>query len=144
MSDPHQIFQDYLIKTEGRYTSQKKNICSEIFEMSSHFEVDQFLLNLDKKNLPYSRATVYRVIKQLLDAGLLQKITTLDGKVFYESNISEDHHDHLICNDCGTILEIKDKKLEKMLKGYCKNMDFSIEYRSLHIYGKCQSCSVSK
>lgn len=139
MKDPHKLFEDYLINHDGRYTSQKKAIATEIFTLNDHFEVEDFIDKIRLKDKKFSRATVYRTIKQLLDANLLQKITSFDGKVLYEHSISQDHHAHVICNICSKIFEIKDNSIEKLIQEECKKLNFIPAYKSLHVYGQCQT-----
>ncbi len=143
-NNPHNVFEEYLEKNEGRYTKTKKFISNEIFGLSDHFEVETFIDHLRAKTKDVSRATVYRTIKQLLDAGLLQKISTKDGKVFYEQSRPKNEHAHLICNICGKIFEMHDKQLRKRIDTYCDNMDFNVEYQSIHIYGECKQCKQDK
>ena len=141
MSDPHLVFEKYLTEHESRYTSQKKEITTEIFNMLDHFEVEDFIESLRKQKKQFSRATVYRTIKQLLDAGLLQKISTKEGKVYYEGTSNQTQHAHVICNECGKILEIKDQRITDLLQECCNDLGITIEYQSLHIYGKCKDIS---
>ena len=135
---PHDAFEAFLAKNGGRYTKTKQYIASEIFNLSEHFEVETFIDHLRAKTKSMSRATVYRTVKQLLDAGLLQKISTRDGKVFYEQSRPKNEHAHIICNICGKIFEMHDKTLRKTIDSYCTNMDFRVDYQSIHIYGECQ------
>ncbi len=141
MSKYHHLFEVYLSEHEGRYTSQKRMIAEEIFKSEHHFEVENFIDDFRSKVKKLSRATVYRTIKQLLEAGLLQKVMTRDGKVFYERSIPDQQHDHLICNGCGKILEIKDTHIQTYLDAICEKMNFRPGYRSLHIYGVCGACN---
>ena len=115
-------------------------IVDEIFKIKTHFEVEDFIDTFRSNTQKLSRATVYRTIKQLLEAGLLQKISTREGKVYYERSIPHHHHDHLICNQCGKIFEIKDEDIHTKLEAICSSKGFVSEYRSLHIYGTCQKC----
>tara|TARA_E500000178_G_C16927379_1_gene710048 strand:- start:155 stop:949 length:795 start_codon:yes stop_codon:yes gene_type:complete len=135
--DPKEVFKNYLKNKEGRITKTKFFIIDEIFKLDNHFEVDNFINTVSKKSEKISRATVYRTIKQLLEAGLLQKITTKSGKVYYEKSSPQNEHAHLICNDCGKLLEIKDTKVRDLLVKYCEKMNFKLEYQSIHIYGEC-------
>ena len=134
---PIELFKDYLEKNEGRLTDTKKHIAEQVFKRNEHFEVENFIDDLRKKSKNISRATVYRTIKQLLAARLLQKITTNSGKVYYEHSTSQKEHAHLICNHCGKIYEIHDESINSMLQAYCEKEKFDIEYQSIHIYGKC-------
>jgi len=143
LKTPHKVFEDYLLAHEGRYTTQKRVIVDEIFKIRTHFEVEDFIDRLRHDKQPFSRATVYRTIKQLLEAGLLQKLSTRDGKVFYERSLANKQHDHIICNSCGKIFEIKEDYIAAYIESFCKMIGFSPEYRSLHVYGRCQKCRES-
>lgn len=140
-SDPHILFEQYLITVDSRYTQQKRRICNVIFSKKDHFEIENFILELRTKNIEFSRATLYRTLKQLLDANLIQKVTTKEGKVFYEQSIEEGQHDHIICNNCGKIYEITGDEINTYLAKFCSRIKFTPQYRSLHLYGLCSSCS---
>lgn len=140
MTDLHKQFSDYLTSENQRYSEQKKDIVNAIIEKKDHFEIDEFISEVHLKGKRLARATVYRTIKQLLDANLIQKITAGNGRVYYEYNETLEQHDHMICNKCGKILEIKNKSIESLINKECKRLGFKPEYRSLHIYGICNDC----
>ena len=141
MKKKHELFESFLQKSDGRYTQQKKSIATSIFKTSGHFEVESFIDKFRSDTQKLSRATVYRTIKQLLDAGLLQKISTRDGKVYYEHATPQNHHAHVICNHCGKIQEIKDQEINTLIQTYCTKLQFNVDYQSLHVYGICQNCN---
>lgn len=144
MKNPHKLFEEYLINHDGRYTSQKKAIATEIFNAAEHFEVEEFIDRIRLKDKKFSRATVYRTIKQLLDANLLQKITSFDGKILYEHCTPQNHHAHVICNVCSKIFEIRGKSVENLVKAECDKLDFIPAYQSLHVYGQCSTPTTCK
>lgn len=133
----HLDFEKYLTKEKSRYTDQKRAIAQAVFEHTDHFEIETFVSELNTQGHRFSRATFYRTIKQLLDAGLIQKILTRDGRVFYEQNTSKDHHAHIICNSCGKIFEIPEMAFEQPIQSYCETMSFTPKYHSIHIYAEC-------
>lgn len=135
--DAHDLFQDYLESHDSRYTAQKRAIATEIFKTNTHFEVEEFIDTIRAKDKKFSRATVYRTIKQLLEANLLQKISSIDGKVLYEHSTPQNHHAHVICNICGSIQEIKGKSIDNLIESECGKLNFTPTYQSLHIYGEC-------
>lgn len=141
MINIHEKFETYLKESGSRYTAQKRLIVGEIGKMKHHFEVDSFVGKMKRKDAECSRATIYRTIKQLLEAKMLQKIQTKDGKVFYEQNYYKEHHAHLICNSCGKIDEISEETISVWVKNYCKFKNFDPDYQSLHIYGTCDECA---
>ena len=138
--DIHQAFEDFLAEQDSRYTQQKREIVDALKNMMHPFEVDDFLaiLHRKKKDKNFSRATVYRTIKQLLEAKLIQKIQTPEGKVYYETNFEQEQHDHIICNACGKIIQIQESIINQYFSDYCQQIDFVPDYRSVHIYGTCK------
>ena len=98
MTNIHEKFKSYLEKNDQRYSNQKKEIFDSIINQDDHFEIDSFISEMYLQGKNFSRATVYRTVKQLLEAKLIQKIATQDGRVFYECNQELEHHDHIICN----------------------------------------------
>lgn len=140
MNDIHDKFETYLNGVGSRYTIQKRLIVKEIGKMKQHFEVDNFVGKMKRKDANCSRATIYRTIKQLLEAKMLQRIQTKDGKVYYEQNYHKEHHAHLICNTCGKIDEISEETISVWIRNYCKLKNFDAAYQSLHIYGTCTHC----
>ena len=141
MTNIHEKFKSYLEKNDQRYSNQKKEIFDSIINQDDHFEIDSFISEMYLQGKNFSRATVYRTVKQLLEAKLIQKIATQDGRVFYECNQELEHHDHIICNHCGKIYEIKDNTIEIKIKEACDKLNFVPEYRSVHIYGSCETCA---
>lgn len=140
MNNLHDKFTEYLIKQDQRYTTQRKEIVNAIINKKDHFEIDEFISEVHLQGKRLARATVYRTVKQLLDAKLIQKIDAGNGRIYYEYNEALQHHDHIICNQCGKILEIKNNRIEEAIKTECKKLQFQSEYRSLHIYGTCRNC----
>ena len=141
--DVHKVFELFLKDSGQRYTEQRRESVTQIYKIRTHFEVEDFIGQLRKKKISFSRATVYRTIKQLLEAGLIQKITTKDGRVFYERGGDHQQHDHLICNQCGKLFEIQDSSIDEILTMYAERLGFVSQYRSLHVYGVCKFCQKS-
>ena len=81
-------------------------------------------------------ATVYRVLTQFEQAGLLVRHHFEGGKAVYELNEGT-HHDHLVCLQCGRVEEFYDSEIEKRQNKVAKERGFSIHDHSLHIYADC-------
>ena len=95
---------------------------------------------LIKNNESIGLATIYRVLTQLETAGLLQKNNFDDSTSTYE--IKKQHHDHLICTDCGKIIEFIDEDLEVMQEKISKKHNFKLTSHVMTLFGKCgdQKC----
>ena len=81
-------------------------------------------------------ATVYRVLMQFEQAGLLNRSNFESGKAVYEINEGQ-HHDHLVCLDCGKVEEFYDPEIEKRQQGVATSRGFAIADHSLSIYAHC-------
>ena len=81
-------------------------------------------------------ATVYRVLMQFEQAGLLNRSNFESGKAVYEINEGQ-HHDHLVCLDCGKVEEFYDAEIEKRQHDVAEKKGFAIADHSLSIYANC-------
>jgi len=113
----------------------------ELFETTNrrHLNADDvYKLILDAK-LDIGIATVYRVLTQFEEAGILQRHNFDSGHSVYELNKGQ-HHDHLLCIKCGKVDEFLDDEIEKRQLRIAKKKDFEITDHSLIIYGICTAC----
>ena len=81
-------------------------------------------------------ATVYRVLAQFEQAGLLNRSNFESGKAVYEINEGK-HHDHLVCLDCGKVEEFYDAEIEERQHAVAKSKGFTISEHSLSMYANC-------
>ena len=90
-------------------------------------------------------ATVYRVLTQFEEAGLVERHFFSGNQAVFELT-SEDHHDHLVCNQCGKILEFTNETIEKEQAAIAKSMGFRLKDHQLHLYGDCmkKNCKEKK
>ena len=85
-------------------------------------------------------ATVYRVLTQFEDAGLVIRQNFEGDKSVFELN-DEDHHDHMVCVKCGSVAEFFDKRIEAQQDKVAHDHGFVIQDHSLTLYGTCKRCS---
>lgn len=85
-------------------------------------------------------ATVYRVLTQFEDAGLVIRQNFEGDKSVFELN-DEDHHDHMVCVKCGSVAEFFDKRIEAQQEKVAHDHGFVIQDHSLTLYGTCKRCS---
>jgi Fur family transcriptional regulator, ferric uptake regulator len=113
----------------------------EIFENSStrHLSAEDIYKILINENMDIGLATVYRVLTQFEQAGLLLRNYFEQGKAVFELNAGE-HHDHLICVKCQCVEEFYDEIIENRQHDIAKQYDFKIEGHSLSLYGICSKC----
>jgi Fur family transcriptional regulator, ferric uptake regulator len=85
-------------------------------------------------------ATVYRVLMQFEQAGLLSRSNFEAGKAVYELNEGQ-HHDHLVCLDCGRVEEFFDAEIERRQQMVAKNKGWLLQDHAMSLYGLCSVCS---
>lgn len=86
-------------------------------------------------------ATIYRVLTQFEQAGILVRHHFETGKAVYELNRGG-HHDHLVCVECGRITEFFDKKIEERQEQIAKEQGYRMIDHALYMYGVCPECQI--
>jgi Fur family ferric uptake transcriptional regulator len=119
----------------------------DIFRKSGarHLSAEDVYRALIGESIDIGLATVYRVLTQFEQAGILARSQFDGGKAIFELN-EGDHHDHLVCVDCGHVEEFVDPAIEKRQQDIAKNLGFEIVDHALAIYGSCnkKSCPNKK
>ena len=130
--------QNYLSKNGLRLTNQRKLIAETFFESEGHMNFEQLYQAVQARDVSVGQATVYRTLKVLVDSGLANSSRFGGSSALYESAISDDHHDHLICQECGLIVEFCNDEIEALQHAVAKKHGFSIKDHTMEIYGECQ------
>ena len=132
-------FSHYLQKNGHKITEQRTFLASRIFCTSAHFTVEQLVDDIHReKGTRISRATVYRVITILLEANLINEHDFGGPSKYYEHNCNQSHHDHLICSNCGYIIEFCDSKIEMLQEKVAYNLGFRLKQHFLNLYADCK------
>ncbi|MBI4290922.1 MAG: ferric iron uptake transcriptional regulator [Betaproteobacteria bacterium] len=101
-----------------------------------HMTADDVHRQLINEQIDIGLATVYRVLTQFEQAGLLTRHNFETGKAVFELNEGR-HHDHLICLQCGQVLEFHDSEIEKRQGKLAKDRGFDLQGHALTLYGDC-------
>lgn len=104
-----------------------------------HQSAEDVYRTLIAEEVDIGLATVYRVLTQFEQAGILMRSQFDGGKAVFELN-DGDHHDHLICTGCGKVVEFTDTEIEKRQHAVAKNKGFVLESHTMLLYGTCPSC----
>jgi Fur family ferric uptake transcriptional regulator len=126
------------LKTIGLKATAPRLRILELFEKSTvrHLSAEDVYRQLMTEGIDVGLATVYRVLTQFEQAGLLQRHHFESGKAVFELNDSS-HHDHLVCMTCGRVEEFFDDEIEKRQLKIAKQRGFAIRAHSLYIYADC-------
>lgn len=116
-----------------------------LFENSPqrHLTAEDVYRLLIAEDLDIGLATVYRVLTQFEQAGILVRHHFESGKAVFELNHGH-HHDHLVCVKCGLVEEFFDEKIERRQEQIAARHGFRVETHSMYLYGLCRNCHEPK
>ncbi|MDX2008978.1 MAG: transcriptional repressor [Myxococcaceae bacterium] len=121
-------------------TRQRNLILDTFFQLDGHFSVEQLWGKVRELDPRVSVATVYRTMKLLAESGLAHAQNFGDGQTRYEPAIGREHHDHLICTRCGTIVEFENDRIEAMQEAVARKHGFRVTSHKMELYGLCRAC----
>jgi Fur family transcriptional regulator, ferric uptake regulator len=131
------IFSGYLESQTFRKTPERFAILEEIYNRSDHFNAEDLYLDMKKNNYRVSRATVYNTLDLLVTCDLVKKHQFGKNLAQYEKSYGYKQHDHLICVDCGKVLEFCDPRIQSIKNTMGDLLKFDILHHSLNLYGHC-------
>jgi Fur family ferric uptake transcriptional regulator len=128
------------IRRKGlRRTVQREQIVAEVFSRDEHFTADELFDRVRKVQGETSRATVYRTLGLLIEADLLRQIDLGDNQVTYDPNfLDKPSHNHLVCNDCGRVVEFEDENVDIQMDCVTRRLGFRALRRSVKIEASCE------
>ena len=133
-------FKEALTKEGLKYTPQRTVVLEEIIKDKGHRESEEIYLALKKSGQHVSRATIYRTMDILVNNGFARKMNLGDGRARYESKVNSPHHDHLVCMDCGLIVEFMDQKIEDLQDEIAIQYEFQLKRHIHQLFGLCKKC----
>ena len=137
MNPVEEIFSEYLAAKALRKTPERMAVLKEIYELTSHFNVDSLLMVMKKKEYRISRATIYNTIELLLDCSLLKRHQFGKNMAQFEKSYEFKQHDHMICLDCDKVFEFCDPRIQHIQNTTGSMLNFDITHHSLNFYGNC-------
>jgi len=134
------IFRKYLERRGLKLTAERQAVFDELFARHEHFEADELLVRLRTKHKKISRATIYRTLELLVDSGIVGRVRIREAGYRYERLRAGEHHDHLICNECGRVIEFFEPKIEGLQDEVCERYGFLPLSHSHQMRGICRQC----
>ncbi len=124
-----------------RSTAQRRLILDRLFEIGGHFTADDLIADVRKADASVGSATVYRTLRMLVESGLLHEHRFVDHEgTRFELKLSDDHHDHIICLECGAIREFEEPLIEQLQERVATQLGFTLESHTHQLYGRCAEC----
>ncbi len=139
-----EIFSGHIQKSGLRHTAQRDLILEIFLRTEDHLSSEDLYWLVQKEDESIGHTTVYRTLKLLTEAGLAREVRFGDGKTYYEHHFNHAHHDHMICTECGMVIEFFSEKLEAAQEAVADKYNFKPTHHSLRILGVCRECQKSE
>ncbi len=137
-------FQEHIRSAGLRWTAQRELILEVFMRTSDHVSSEDLYWLVQKEDPNVGQTTVYRTLKLFTDAGLAREVRLGDGRTYYEHHSDQEHHDHMICTECGEVIEFFCEEIENLQEEMAKQFEFTPTHHSMRILGLCKVCSKKK
>ena len=139
-SEEQEVFLKHIQKSGLKRTSQRDLILDIFLRTEDHLSSEDLYRLVKKDDASIGQTTVYRTLKLLTEAGLAREVRFGDGITHYEHNYKHEHHDHMICSECGRVIEFFSAELEAIQDAMAAKHRFQVTQHLLRIIGVCASC----
>ena len=138
-------FEQFLKQKGYKITKGRFEIVDKIASYGKHFEIEELVRWIANQNKTVaSRSTVYRTVRLLQDFGAIREVIKLGNRTIYEFVAGKPHHEHLICVECGKIIEFYKDEIEELQDKVCEEHSFTPLNHRLEIFGICKDCMEKK
>ncbi len=122
-----------------KITRQRELILQTFLEAQKHLSIEELLKLVRAQDGGVGHATVYRTMKLFVQADIASERHFTEGASLYEAEGEgeHDHHDHLICRDCGRILEFEDPEIERLQEEVARRLGFKLQDHRMELFGTC-------
>lgn len=134
------LLAQHMAKKGLRSTDQRRIIVEKFFQSPNHVSIEELLAEVRIQDPRIGYATVYRTLKLLTECGVAFERRFGDGLTRYELADEHSHHDHLICVECGSIIEFEDPRIEAIEDEIASRYGFLIRSHKHELYGVCPAC----
>jgi len=140
LTPERQVMIDYLRENKLKVTPHRELILETFLNHEGHRSVEDIYRTVRKEDPRVGYTTVYRTMKLLAECGLAREIDLADGITRYEHLFNHEHHDHMICMECGTSIEFFNAEIESVQDSASEELGFKVLDHKLQIYGVCRKC----
>ena len=125
-------------------TQARQIVFDEVFSIHRHFDAHELVEKLHDGANRVARGTIYRTLDLLEKINLIRKTYEGERRLHYEHVYGHSHHDHLLCESCGKIIEFFEQDISDSMKRVCKRNKFKERTHTLQIVGICKECRKKK
>jgi len=137
---PEARLTEYLRGHRLRLTEERRAVLETILGLKGHFDAEELLQIVRRGKRPVSRATLYRTLDHLREAGLVKVHRFGHGHSVFESVYGRKHHDHMVCTRCNRVIEFVSEEIEKLQDDMCRVHGFRATHHVMEIFGVCKAC----
>ena len=131
---------EQVLRTKGvRLTAQRRLVVRRAVSYL-HFTAEELVKDVRLLDASIARGTVYRTLALLHQAGVVEKHDFKYGPPNYEVTFAKAHHDHLMCIQCGEIIEFQEPRVERIQQDVVKRYGYQLLSHTHKLYGLCQRC----
>lgn len=140
LPDPEASFEEYLRRHNLRMTRERREVLRIVLDRGGHFDAEELLAHVRRTGARVSRATLYRTLDHLRAAGLVKMHRFGSAQALYERNHGREHHDHMMCDRCGAVIEFVNDEIERLQEQVCREHGFHPTQHVMQIFGICRRC----
>jgi Fur family ferric uptake transcriptional regulator len=133
-----------LTPTGGKRSSKREQIVNVFLRQEGHLSADDLVDLIRKEDHRISRATVYRTLQWMVDAGIARKVDFGEGRFRFEHSYRQPRHFHLICKTCHRSFEFLSSDIEGLVEEVAAARNFSASQSVVQIYGACEECRTGR
>ncbi len=142
--DAQSDYLERLRSTGGKRSTKRDLIVSVFLRQDGHLSADDLFDLMRQEDQKISRATVYRTLQWMVDAGIARKVDFGDGRFRFEHSYGHPRHFHLVCESCNRSSEFLSSDIEVLLEEISGARGFQPRQSVLQIYGACEDCQAGR
>ena len=139
-SREHKVLEGYITQNNLKITSQRRAVLDAFIKSENHVSAEDLYKMVSENEPKIGLATVYRTLALFTQSGLASELDFGDGQKRYEHKYMHSHHDHMICTECGKIIEFHDPLIEQYQEEAARKNNFTMTSHKLDIFGICSQC----
>jgi Fur family ferric uptake transcriptional regulator len=128
-------YAEFLKRNKMLLTKERTALLKFMFAQKGHFSADELLYEMQRTGIRVSRATLYRTLSQLVEAGILSESDFGHGHTHYEIDLGGKPHAHLICVESGDVKEVTSRALETALRDLARKENFAVRRYKIQVFG---------